>query len=326
MSSSKKRIVESLSFEVQEEHEGLRLDQFLAKVYPDFSRSYHQRLIEEGYVYLDGKILDKPSKRLKVGQRVELLVPEPEPLEVLPENIPLDIIYEDDHILVLIKPCGLVVHPSPGYTSGTLVNALLYHVKNLSSIGGVERPGIVHRLDKNTMGLMVVAKTDIAHRGLSEQFKERKVEKFYRALVKGLPERDYYLIEAPIGRHQTDRKKFAIREEGKPAKSEVWVLERFYRQGISLLKVKIHTGRTHQIRVHLSSLGFPILGDTTYGFKRSSVDKRLLQTLGGCHMLLSYHLSFEHPQTGQKLTFEIQEPEPFKSTLALIEKLEEELS
>jgi len=140
MSSSKKRIVESLSFEVQEEHEGLRLDQFLAKVYPDFSRSYHQRLIEEGYVYLDGKVLDKPSKRLKVGQRVELLVPEPEPLEVLPENIPLDIIYEDEHILVLIKPCGLVVHPSPGYTSGTLVNALLYHVKNLSSIGLTKTP------------------------------------------------------------------------------------------------------------------------------------------------------------------------------------------
>jgi len=326
MLGSKRTIVETLTFEVAEEQEGLRLDQFLSQAYPDFSRSYHQRLIEEGYVLVDGLETRKPSKRLKRASQITLLIPEPEPLEVLPENIPIDIVYEDQHILVLIKPCGLVVHPSPGYTSGTLVNALLYHVKSLSSIGGVERPGIVHRLDKNTMGLMVVAKTDMAHRSLAEQFKERKVEKLYKALVKGIPNWSYKLIEAPIGRHTEDRKKFTIREEGKPAKSEVWLLRAFPRQSVSLLKVKIHTGRTHQIRVHLSHLGFPILGDTTYGFKRSSVDKRLLQTLGDCHMLLSYHLSFEHPQTGQKLTFEIQEPEPFKSTLALIEKLEEELS
>ncbi len=323
--SGLRRIIESLSFEVQEEDENLRLDQFLAKVYPDFSRSFHQRLIEEGYVYLEGGPVNKPSKRLKKGQRVELFVPEPEPLEVLPENIPLNVIYEDDHLLVLIKPCGLVVHPSPGYTSGTLVNALLYHVKSLSSIGGVERPGIVHRLDKNTMGLMVVAKSDKAHKDLSQQFKERKVEKFYKAIVKGLPQRDHYLIEAPIGRHLIDRKKFAIREEGKPAKSEVWVVERFIKQEISLLKVKIHTGRTHQIRVHLSSLGFPILGDSTYGFKRSSVDRSILFAMGECHMLLSYKLAFEHPVEKRWISFEIEEVEPFGRVLSLIKEIEKKL-
>ncbi len=322
----RKRILESLSFEFNESFEGLRLDQFLAKVYPDFSRSYHQRLIEEGYVFVDGLEVRKPSKRLRKGSLITLLIPEPEPIDVPAENIPIDIVYEDEEVLVLVKPCGLVVHPSPGYTSGTLVNALLYHVKKLSSIGGVERPGIVHRLDKNTMGLMVVAKSDVAHRSLTEQFKERRVEKLYKALVKGLPDWEYKSIEAPIGRHAFDRKRFAIREEGKPAKSEVWVLKRFPRQGISLLKVKIHTGRTHQIRVHLSHLGFPILGDITYGFKRSSVDKKLLETMGDCHMLFSYHLAFEHPTKGQKLSFEIEDPEPFRSTLALIEKLEEEIS
>lgn len=326
MLDSKRKIVESLSFEVQQEQEGLRLDQFLVQVYPDFSRSYIQKLIEEGYVLVDGRETRKPSKRLKPSQEVLLNIPEPEPLEVLPEDIPLDIIYEDDQLLVLIKPCGLVVHPSPGYTSGTLVNALLYHVKNLSSIGGVERPGIVHRLDKNTMGIMVVAKTDMAHKSLSEQFKERKVEKLYKALVKGIPDWDYTVIDAPIGRHAVDRKKFAIREEGKPAKSEVWVLKRFTHQGISLLKVKIHTGRTHQIRVHLSSLGFPILGDITYGFKRSSVDRRILEVMNECHMLLSYHLSFKHPISGECMSFQIEDLEPFKSTLALIEKLEEQNS
>ncbi|MEJ5339277.1 MAG: RluA family pseudouridine synthase [Aquificaceae bacterium] len=326
MSDFQKKIQESLSFEVQEEQEGLRLDQFLAQVYPELSRSYLQRLVEEGYVFLDGREVRKPSKKLKPQQNITLHIPEPEPLEVLPEDIPLEIVYEDEHLLVLIKPCGLVVHPSPGYTSGTLVNALLYHVKELSSIGGVERPGIVHRLDRNTMGLMVVAKTDTAHRRLAEQFKERRVEKLYRAIVKGLPDWDYRFVEAPIGRHEADRKKFSIKDDGKPAKSEIWVLERFFRQGISLLKVKIHTGRTHQIRVHLSSLGFPVLGDTTYGFRRNSVDRRVLQAMGDCHMLLSYHLSFEHPATGEKMSFQIEDQEPFKSTLALVKKLEEEVS
>ncbi|MCS7262956.1 MAG: RluA family pseudouridine synthase [Aquificaceae bacterium] len=321
-----RRITESLSFEVQEEQEGLRLDQFLPLVYPDLSRSYHQRLVEEGYVLVEGQEVKKPSKRLKRGQQVTLLLPEPEPLEVLPEDIPLRVVYEDQHLLVLVKPCGLVVHPSPGYTSGTLVNALLYHIKDLSTVGGVERPGIVHRLDKNTTGLMVVAKTDLAHRSLAEQFKERKVEKLYRALVKGLPEWDYKLVDLPIGRHAVDRKKFSVREKGKPAKSEVWVLRRFYRQGLSLLKVKIHTGRTHQIRVHLSSLGFPIVGDLTYGFKRSSVDPKILKSLGECHMLLSYHLAFEHPAEKRWLSFEVEDLEPFSSVLRTVQELEKELS
>ncbi len=324
MSGFQRKIAEVLSFEVQEE--GLRLDQFLAQAYPDISRSYVQKLIEEGYVFVDTVEVKKPSKRLRVGQQVLLYLPEPEPLEVLPEAIPLEVLYEDEDLMVVVKPCGMVVHPSPGYTSGTLVNALLYYAKSLSSIGGVERPGIVHRLDKNTAGLMVVAKTDIAHRRLVEEFKERRVQKLYRALVKGLFPKDYELIEAPIGRHPEERKTFAIREDGKPARTEVWVLERFRRQEISLLKVKIHTGRTHQIRVHLSSLGFPILGDTTYRFKRNSVRPELLESTKDCHMLVSYHLGFMHPTKGKWLSFEIEDPEPFRSTLALIKELEEKLT
>jgi 23S rRNA pseudouridine1911/1915/1917 synthase len=318
-----KRVVETLEFDVQED--GVRLDRFLSTVYPEFSRSYHQRLIEEGFVFVDGHRVEKPSKRLKAGQVVILLVPEPEPLEVLPEDIPIDILYEDEHLLVIVKPCGLVAHPSPGYTSGTLVNALLYHVKSLSSIGGVQRPGIVHRLDKNTSGLMVVAKTDQAHRVLVEQFKERRVEKLYRALVKGILEKDYYNIDIPIGRHAFDRKKFAVIENGKPARTEVWVLKKYEKLGISLLNIKIHTGRTHQIRVHLSSMGCPILGDTTYGFKRSSVDRRILEIMGDCHMLVSYRLGFEHPATRRWLSFEIEDPQPFRSTLSIIEELQKEL-
>jgi len=292
------------------------LDKFLTKAYPEFSRSYFQKLIEEGYVLIDDELVLKPSKKLKEGQRVVLLIPEPEKLEVLPENIPLDIIYEDESLLVIVKPCGMVVHPSPGHTSGTLVNALLYHIKDLSSVGGVERPGIVHRLDKDTMGLMVVAKRDDVHKSLSEQFKERRVLKLYRAIVQGVVSWNYKLVETNLGRHPIDRKRFTVVEEGgKYAKSEFFVKERFPRHNATLLEVKIHTGRTHQIRVHASSLGHPILGDKTYGFKSQSFPKKLVEMLKNCHMLLSYKLGFVHPRKGKWLEFEVQNVEPFTSVL-----------
>jgi 23S rRNA pseudouridine1911/1915/1917 synthase len=308
----KKSIQEILEFLVEEED---RLDRFLARSYPDFSRSYLQRLIEEGYVLVENQVITKPSKRLKPGEKVLLLVPEPEPLEIPPENIPIRIVYEDAHLLVVVKPCGIVVHPSPGYTTGTLVNALLYHVKDLSSIGGLERPGIVHRLDKDTMGLMVVAKSDQVHRSLAEQFKERKVFKLYRAIVQGIVNWEYKLVESSIGRHPIDRKKFAIVEGGKYAKSEFFVKERFPKHNATLLEVRLHTGRTHQIRVHVSALGHPILGDRTYGFKPASVSKEILELMGNCHMLLSYKLGFFHPVDNKWLEFEVEDVEPFSKVL-----------
>jgi 23S rRNA pseudouridine1911/1915/1917 synthase len=305
-------VQEILEFLVEEED---RLDRFLARSYPDFSRNYLQRLIEEGYVLVENQVITKPSKRLKPGEKVLLLVPEPEPLEILPENIPIRIVYEDAHLLVVVKLCGMVVHPSPGYTTGTLVNALLYHVKDLSSIGGVERPGIVHRLDKDTMGLMVVAKSDQVHRSLAEQFKERKVFKLYRAIVQGIVSWEHKVMESNIGRHPIDRKKFAIVEGGKYAKSEFFVKERFPKYDATLLEVRLHTGRTHQIRVHVSALGHPILGDRTYGFKPASVSKEILDLMGNCHMLLSYKLGFSHPVDNKWLEFEVEDVEPFSKVL-----------
>lgn len=312
------KISEVLEFKVEKEEE--RLDKFLAKAYPELSRSYIKKLIKEGFVYVNGEEVKKPSRKLKEGESVILHVPEPQPLEVKPENIPLKIIYEDKDIAVIEKPCGLVVHPSPGYTSGTLVNALLYHIKDLSSIGGVERPGIVHRLDKETAGVMVIAKNDTAHRNLVKQFQERKTEKYYKVLVKGLVKKDYGIIDTPIARHPVDRKRFWVREEGKEALTEYWVLKRYEKFEITLLKVKIYTGRTHQIRVHFSSIGHPVLGDTTYGFKRTSVPKELLEIMKDCNMLIAYHLGFYHPVNGNWLVFEIEEPETFRSVHLWLEE------
>jgi 23S rRNA pseudouridine1911/1915/1917 synthase len=319
MLESKRKIAEVLEFTVEEPFENKRLDAFLTEAYGEFSRSYIQKLIEDGFVLVDNLQVKKPSKRLKPGQRLTFFVPEPQPVEVLPEDIPFDVVYEDEHILVLIKPCGLVVHPSPGYSSGTLVNALLFRVKHLSGIGGWERPGIVHRLDKNTAGLMVVAKTDKAHLRLAEEFKERRVLKLYRALISGLPKEDEGVIEKPIWRHPKDRKKFWVSQEGKPAKTEYRVLKRFEKHHISLLELRIYTGRTHQIRVHLSSLGYPMLGDITYGFKPSSVGENLKKLLGDCHMLVSYRLGFYHPHTGEWMDFQVQDPKPFRDVLAFLE-------
>ncbi len=326
MSELLRKITEVLEFKVEKEDEGKRLDAFLAEAYGEFSRSYIQKLIEDGYVFVNQKETRKASKKVKTGYRVSLFVPEPEPLDIRPENIPIDIVYEDDDLLLLIKPCGLVVHPSPGHTSGTLVNALLFHVKDLSSISGVERPGIVHRLDKGTAGLMVVAKSDQAHINLVRQFQGRKVLKFYHALVSGIVKEDEGVVEKPISRHPAERKKFRVSAEGRYAKTEYRVLERFYRSRITYLDVRLHTGRTHQIRVHMWHMGYPILGDRTYGFKRTCVDEEIIKLMGECHMLVSYRIAFEHPSKGQWMDFKIDDPQPFKSVLSFIKKSEEKVS
>ncbi len=318
-----RRITETLEFEVSGDQEGRRLDLFLSTAYPELSRSYLKRLIEEGFVRVGGEVVRKPSRRVRRGETVLLSVPEPEPVEVKPEDIPIEILYEDRDLAVVVKPCGLVVHPSPGHASGTLVNALLFHLRDLSSVGGRERPGIVHRLDRETAGLMVVAKNDTAHRSLVEQFARRRTEKLYRVIVQGLVERPHFTVELPIGRHPTARKKFtALREGGRSAKSEFWVLERFSSTETTLLRARIYTGRTHQIRVHLSAGGHPVLGDRVYGFRGRRLPPDLLELMGECNMLVAYRLGFFHPGSGEWLTFEIEDPEPFRSVLEKLRELE----
>ena len=295
-----------------------RLDQFVAEV-GDVSRSQAKDLIEKGLVEVDGKAVTKPSYKVKPGQTVEFEVPEPEPLELKPQNIPLEVVYEDSDVIVINKPAGLVVHPAPGHYEGTLVNALLYHCKDLQGINGTLRPGIVHRLDKDTAGLIVVAKNDLAQQSLIEQFKERSVGRFYRALVMGIPKKEHDRIVVPIGRDCFDRKKFSPNTTSpKEAITNYWVLEKFPEFSVSEIKCKLETGRTHQIRVHMSHLGHPLLGDRTYGYKPSRVEDPTLRKLidnMGMHALCAYYLAFNHPRTGRRLQFQVEPPEGYRKVL-----------
>lgn len=244
-----------------------RIDSFLASEL-DYTRSYLKKLILNGLVKVNGSSI-KPNYKLKEGDSVDVNIPEAEKIDLMPENIPLDIIYEDDDIIVINKPQGMVVHPAPGNYSGTLVNALLYHCKNLSGINGELRPGIVHRLDKDTSGVMVVAKNDKAHLDLSNQIKERTILKKYIAIVEGVIKDDEGSIEAPIGRDHVERKKMAVTEDGRYALTLYKVLERY--KNNSLIEATIKTGRTHQIRVHMSYIGHPIVGDEVYGYKNKDL-------------------------------------------------------
>ena len=258
----------NLKFKFPDLHK--RLDHFLVEKGVPYSRSQIKKWIDEGRLSVNGQ-REKGSYRLKIGDFLELLPEAPIPLALTPENIPLSISYEDQDLLVLDKPAGLVVHPAPGNYSGTLVHALLFHCLDLSGIGGVLRPGIVHRLDKDTSGLMVVAKNDIAHQRLIHQFQTGEVTKEYQAMVWGLPLKSQGRIESPIGRHPVQRKKMAVNAvHGKPALTEWQVIERFP-QGITWLNLVLKTGRTHQIRVHLSSQGWPVVGDPLYGGKKNSI-------------------------------------------------------
>jgi 23S rRNA pseudouridine1911/1915/1917 synthase len=287
---------------VEPEHDGSRLDTFLTALLPDQSRSHVQRLIREGRVSGRAKAI-RPSTPVRTGQVYTVDIPEPVAAEPLPEALPLRIVFEDPDLVVLDKPPGMVVHPGAGHASGTLVNALLHHVKDLSGIGGELRPGIVHRLDRGTSGVMVVAKHDRAHQELSRQFKEREVEKEYIALVWGVVHAGRR-IDAPIGRDPEHRQKMSTRaRRARSAVTRVTFARHF--QGVTLVKVAIATGRTHQIRVHLSAIGHPIVGDPVYGgvHRRVAAHLRAVQRLER-PFLHAARLTFTHPGDGRRVDFD----------------------
>ena len=297
---------------VEAEAEGQRLDAYLAS-HPaiGLSRARLQKLIKDGAVTVGGGAA-KPSRLIRAGEEIAVVLPALKPPGVRPGPIPLDLLYEDEHFLVLNKPSGMVVHPAGRRRSGTIVNALLHHCAGeLSGIGGVERPGIVHRLDKETSGLLVAAKSDRAHAGLTSQFASRTVEKRYRAIVCGVVGPQEGSIERPIGRHPKDRKRMAVVEGGRAALTEYRVLERF--EAHTHLDVSLKTGRTHQIRVHLASVGHPVLGDRTYGGR--SVRRVEAEPLIGRQALHAWRLAFSHPIDGRPMAFEAPPPEDFQRAL-----------
>jgi 23S rRNA pseudouridine1911/1915/1917 synthase len=299
-----------LSFEISADGNHERLDAYLAAKLPDLSRSRIQALIREQHILQNGKPA-KPRDSVKSGDSISLALPEAVPDIAAPQDIPLDILFEDEHILVLHKEHGMVVHPAPGNPDGTLVNALLHHCKGrLSGIGGVERPGIVHRLDKDTSGCLVVAKTDIAHQSLTTQFSERStMEKLYLAVTHGIPAKEKDTIFTHIGRHPVNRQKMAVINPpgGKTAITDYKTLATDPATKTALILCHLHTGRTHQIRVHMHHLGTPILGDPIYGKKHELPTPRLL--------LHAWQLTFNHPVTGKKLHFTAPPPGDFKPWL-----------
>jgi len=296
-----------LKFSVSPAESGDRLDIFLSKKGAFVTRSQVKRAIDEGQVTVNG-VEVKPACHLRNGDMVIVRKKEPEECGLVPEEIPLDIIYEDAHILVVNKPYGMVVHPAAGNRSGTLVNALLFHCGDLSGIGGVKRPGIVHRLDKNTSGLMVVAKSDAAHSGLAKQFKKHLVKKTYRAIVHGDMKKEEGIIDLPIGRHPVDRKKMSTNSRRGKASLTRWRVEERYNIA-TLLAVRIETGRTHQIRVHLNVMGYPVVGDAVYGNSKKRIeavkDNVQRAVLRKIHRqaLHSSELCFHHPITGDLMEF-----------------------
>lgn len=283
-----------------------RLDQWLVHHAALSSRSAARRLIDDAFVLVNGRTA-KPSYRPRAGDRIQVVVPPPEDPEPKAEHIPLDVVYEDEHVLVLNKPQGMVVHPAPGHSGGTLVNALLAYCGALPGIGGVRRPGIVHRLDKDTSGLMVVAKSERAHHFLVQQLKERTVIREYLALVHGRLRRRTGVIDAPIARHPVDRKRMAVVDGGRSAITHYVVLESYGRP-FSLLRCRLETGRTHQIRVHLAHLGHPVVGDPVYGSQKAP------WTLAG-QLLHACRLAFRHPVDHGPRCFTAPPPEPFASIL-----------
>ena len=289
---------------------GERLDKAVSLLCENISRISAQTLIEDGNILVNNKIANKKTS-LKEGDCVTINLPEPKELDVTPENIPLDIVYEDEHLLVVNKPKGMVVHPAAGNYNGTLVNALLYHCGNsLSGINGVIRPGIVHRIDKDTSGLLIVAKTDVAHNGLAEQIKEHSFKREYRTVVVGNIKDDSGTIDAPIGRHPKDRKKQAVTDKNsRNAVTHFEVLERY--NGFTFLKVRLETGRTHQIRVHMAYRGTPVAGDVVYGNPKKTYGLQ-----GQC--LNASTIGFVHPITGEYLEFTTELPEYFKDFLRRI--------
>lgn len=284
-----------------------RLDKVLTEKLADHTRSQIQQWIKDDQVTKDDKPL-KANYKVQTGDQILITLPEPEVLDVVAEDIPLDIVYQDEDVVVVNKPQGMVVHPSAGHPDGTLVNALLYHVKDLSTINDVFRPGIVHRIDKDTSGLLMVAKNDKAHEALAKQLKDKTSLRKYIALVHGEIPHEKGTITAPIGRSKVNRKMQAVVEDGKPAVTHFQVLERF--DGYTLIELKLETGRTHQIRVHMQYIGYPVAGDPLYGPKRT--------LKGNGQFLHAGLLGFTHPTTGEEMVFEVPLPEIFEKTLKLL--------
>ncbi|SDK42451.1 RluA family pseudouridine synthase [Natronincola ferrireducens] len=296
-------------FFVSEEEEGIRLDLYISEEYKDLSRSYIQKLIKDSMVKVNNKH-EKSKYIVKEGDEIEVLIPPPRELDIKPQNISLDIVYEDEDVIVVNKPQNMVVHPAPGNYENTLVNALLYHCKNqLSSINGVIRPGIVHRIDKDTSGLLMVAKNNCAHRSLAEQLKEHTITRKYHAITLGRIKENKATINAPIGRHPIHRLKMAVVEGGREAVTHIQVLERFHQY--TYIEAKLETGRTHQIRVHLSYIKHPLLGDEVYGGNTKKFN------LAG-QVLHAKVLGFIHPSKGEYMEFEVSLPQNFERLLKII--------
>lgn len=308
-----------------------RLDIYLAERVTDASRSYIQKLITDGHVLVNGSV-QRPNHKVQRGDQISITIPPAEPMKVEAEDIPLDVVYEDGQILVINKARGMTVHPAPGSKQGTLVNAILAHSDDLSGIGGVERPGIVHRLDKDTTGLLVVAKTDQAHQSLQGQIQKRSAERRYIALVWGETKFNDAVVDAPIGRHPSDRQKMAVitdtdRYTAREAVTHLKVIQRF--RSFTLLEAKLDTGRTHQIRVHCSFIGHSVVGDSAYGGAKraipssySKLEQRelsvLIEALHG-QALHAFSLSFDHPTTGKRLSFEAPLPEDMQALVNCLE-------
>ena len=308
-----------MTYTVKKEDAGKRLDSYLSEA-ADLSRSAAAKLIESGAATVNSKASEKKYS-VKENDEIELVLPEAEEYEALPENIPLDVVYEDADIIVINKPSGMVVHPAPGNYTGTLVNALLYHCKDsLSGIGGVMRPGIVHRIDKDTSGLLVVAKNDASHRALSEELGYHGIEREYHALVRGGFKEATGTVDLPIGRHPVDRKRMAVIKSGENAREAVTHYEviRPYGQ-ITYLRLKLETGRTHQIRVHMSYLGHALLGDEVYASTKTVFEKQHAPLFDG-QILHAKRLSLTHPRTKERMTFECELPDNFKKLIEILDK------
>jgi len=304
--------MEKLTFIIAEDEQEQRLDIFVSENIEEISRSYIQNLISEELIKVNGKKI-KPNYRLKEGDLVEATIPDPRPLVIEAEDIPLEIIYEDSDLLVVNKPINMVVHPAAGNYSGTLVNALLFHCQDLSGINGKLRPGIVHRIDKDTTGLLMVAKNDISHQELARQLKEHTVDRAYLALVHGVVTEPGGIIDAPVGRHTTERKKMAVTlKNSKSAITKYMVKERFHDH--SFIECRLETGRTHQIRVHMSYINHPLVGDSLYGYNKRS-------NLGFSGQALhAYLIGFEHPRTKERLQFQVDLPDNYQEVLNNLRK------
>jgi 23S rRNA pseudouridine1911/1915/1917 synthase len=313
-------VSETQAATVGQAQNGLRLDRALAELFPLESRNSLAKLVISGAVRVGGKTAAKPSQRVEAGQRIEIDVPAATPSAIESQEIPLSILHEDEDIVVLDKPAGLVVHPAAGHPDRTLVNALLFHVRDLSGIGGELRPGIVHRLDKDTSGVMLVAKHDEAHRKLTAAWSTDAVQKEYLALVYGAPSADRGTVDTPIGRDPRDRKKMAVVAGGRRAITEYAVRERL--RYVSLVRCRLRTGRTHQIRVHMKHLGHPIVGDPLYSGPqwRGIPDKKLQRAVASFERqaLHAARITFPHPRTGEAMTFAAELPADFRDLLAAL--------